>query len=523
MSTPAQSSPEPLQLVAPTVATKPPRVLRRGLRFHGDRSRQLDIALGSPDAIVPADHPVRGVIRCVDLLDLTELRNRHSSLGRKPVDPRFKLQVWLYASLIGLHHASEVARALTTDAALRLAAGGHEMSDTTLKAFRRENGAAFEGLMTQILTIGIEEGLVDPRDLAVDSMRLRADASTASVRTRTRSEARLGTLAKVDTSALSEEERAAHDAKVGKHEAALERCEEEGRTSHSVTDPQAGLMKFPNGGSAPGHRVTVTSSGPSDRFVVSVIVDGDPTDFGKLGPAVTAAREALVAAGVPVREGAPPMQVAADAGYMSEGDLRFAHDQRVAGRVDVVLPLPTPPTRTNRATGEPYFGKDEFLFEEGGEVVCPVGRVMQGPYKGPGDTLKWRGRGCGGCPLREACTPGRQRTLNVSPTTERLHAAVAERLAEPGGKARYGRRIATVEPVFSYIEDGMRFTRASSRLTRTVFAEVLLKVVAYNLSRLLAAAKRGRSLRVLCLELRVVGPSLDICSVWDPPGGHGSR
>jgi transposase len=522
MDTAPPTAADTFSLSEPQGTTRPPRTLRRGLRFHGDKSKQLDAIHGSPDASVPQDHVVRGVIEYVGKLDLTAMRNKHSSLGRKPIDPRFKLQVWLYASLLGMHYAAQVARALVTDAALRLAAGGHSMSETSLKEFRRENGAAFEGLMKQILSLGVAQGLVDPTDLATDSMRLRADASLASMRTRARSEARLDELAKVDVTALSDDARAVHDAKVAKHEEAVARCDKEGRTGHSVTDPQAALMKFPSGASLPGHRVTVTSSGVAERFIVSVLVDGAPTDFGKLGPAVLAARDALIGAGIPVRDGAPPMQVAADAGYMSEADLRFAVEQRAAGRIDVVLPQPQLPVRTNKATGERYFGRDEFTFDDNGEVVCPAGRVMSGPYK-VGEGQQWRGRGCADCPLRQACTPGKQRTLNVNSTTDQLHEAVAARLAMPGGKERYNRRIATIEPVFSYIEDGMHFTRSSSRLTRTVYAEVLLKALAYNISRLVAAAKGGRSLRALRLELALTRHGVTIVAVWLPSGDETER
>jgi hypothetical protein len=254
-------------------------------------------------------------------------------------------------------------------------------------------------------------------------------------------------------------------------------------------------MKFPNGAGQPGHRITVTASGVTERFIVKVTVDGDPTDFGKLRPAVLAAREALAGAGVPLGPDTPPMQVAADAGYMSEADLLFVVNERSAGRVDVVLPAPASPKRTNKATGEPYFGRDEFVFDDDDDVVCPSGRLMLGPYTKRDGSKEWRGRGCEGCQLRSACTPGSQRTIVVNPTTDMLHAAVLNRLAEPGAQERYNRRIATIEPVFSYIEDTMRFTRASSRMTKTVHAEVLLKTIAYNITRLLAAEERRVSRR----------------------------
>ena len=509
-------SPSPLVLSHPSKSLPAARSLRRGLRFHGDESKQLDPLHGCPDAMVPAVHPVRTVIEYIGSLDLSMFRNKHSSLGRTPIDPRFKLQVWVYAGLVGKHYASEVARALETDAAFRLAAGGHRMSETMLKTFRSGFGREFEELVRQLVAKGIEKGLVDPQGLAVDSMRLRADASTASMRTVERSTARLAALSKVDAETLSDEDRALHAAKVEKHERALKRSKDEGRTGHSVTDPQAALMKFPSGASLPGHRVTVTSSGATERFVVSVLIDGDPTDFGKLEPAVLTAREALIGAGMAVVHGAPPMQVAADAGYMSEADLQFVVDQREQGRIDVIVPEAKVPVRRDKATGEAYFGRDEFLVEENGDVICPAGKLMHGPYKGTGDTQNWRGRGCESCALRPQCTSGKQRTLSISATTERLHKAVSDRLAMPGGQERYNKRIATVEPVFSYIEDAMHFTRASSRRTKTVHAEVMLKVIGYNILRLNAAAGRARSLRVFRFVFSVDALGTWLSAVWLP-------
>lgn len=44
------------------------------------------------------------------------------------------------------------------------------------------------------------------------------------------------------------------------------------------------------------------------------------------------------------------------------------------------------------------------------------------------------------------------------------------RIDAPGGRQRYNRRIATVEPVFSKLESAMGFRRASSRHEGTVVA-----------------------------------------------------
>ena len=64
-----------------------------------------------------------------------------------------------------------------------------------------------------------------------------------------------------------------------------------------------------------------------------------------------------------------------------------------------------------------------------------------------------------------------------------------QRMAQPDAIARYNRRIATVEPAFSSIEDQMGFRRATSRHPVTVEAEMLLNILAHNALRLARAAR----------------------------------
>lgn len=75
--------------------------------------------------------------------------------------------------------------------------------------------------------------------------------------------------------------------------------------------------------------------------------------------------------------------------------------------------------------------------------------------------------------------------------------------------------------MFSFIEDAMGFTRASSRMTKTVYAEVLLKAIAYNITRLLAAVARRASLRVVGLEFVVTAAEPRLVAVWLLDGPHG--
>jgi hypothetical protein len=419
--------------------------------------------------------------------DLASVEQKYSSLGRHGYAPRSVLGVWIYASLLGLHESTKVARALKTDAAFRLLSGGYAISEGTLRRFRRENRELFERLIVQTVCIAHEEGLLKVDELAVDSWRVRAEASLAAVGTLERSKARLDELTAIDEAALGEEERLRRDKSLAKHRAIVEECERRGRTNVVRTNPSAGLLKFPYGASAPGHRVTVTAAGATERIVVSAFVDAAPTDHGHLGPAIDGALAILALARA--LDGRPA-RAAADAGYWSEEDLVYAAEN--AHRIAIHVPDQNADRRSR------YFNHDRFRILDD-VASCPAGAQMRGPVKDGDGNLRYFGVGCAKCPLRSQCTSGVQRTLTVRPAYERAKLEMQQRTAPPGAQAFYKKRLAIIESVFANVEDVMGYRRATARVERSVVAEILLKLLAHNVSRLLA----GRDVATISFVLEV--------------------
>lgn len=457
-------------------------------RFKADEGNQLDFARGCAAAQLPKKHLAREVAGLVEKLDLRAVEAKYSSLGRRGYHPRHMVGVLVYGSLVGLHHSTKLGVALKTDAALRFVAGGHAISAGRLRAFRRENAELFVAANEQVLALAKEAGLLKPQELATDSVRLRAHASTKSARTLKRSKQRLEELAKVDLASLDEAQREVHAEKKAKHEAAVSECERTGRTNLVLSSPTAGLLKFPNGASGPGHRVTVTGAGVRERLIVDVLIDADAHDFGKLGGAMERTRALLQRLGVSLDR----MQVAADAGYCSEEDLRFAADNREW--VDVLI-AERPITYRGNDGETRLFPPSEFQLREDGRAVCPAGTQMEGPYK-DGRAIRFEGIGCEACPLKPRCTKGKRKYLTVDPESLRLRRLMRDRMSTPGGTERYHQRIATIEPVFSSLQDSMGFRRVSARQDKSIRAEIMLKVLSYNLSRLTAARRRLRRVRL---------------------------
>lgn len=447
----------------------------------------MDAVLGCPDALLANDHLARKAEAIVRRLNMSSVEAKRSSLGRHGFHPRNVLAVWVYASWCGVHHSTKVARLLKSDLAYRYLSGGYPISAGTLRRFRRENGALFEAAIQQTVDVAVQAKLVPLEELAIDSVRLRAHGSMAQVRTLSRSTKRVEELEARSVEAMTPAELKEHAQKLEKHRTAVARCQEEEKTNYVGTNPTAALMKFPNGGSAPGHRVTVTAAGSALRLVVSLLIDDAGNDFGKLGPAVQQARAALTKAGVPENA---QLRVCADGGYTSEEDLLFA----LASRGSIEILLATGPLRGHRNTnGAKFFTRDDFEISADGVAMCPARRRMQGPMSDGPERLRYNGVGCASCPLREKCTDKKLRSLTIRPRLEEARQAMLAAMQQPDAAHNYRRRCCTVEPVFSGLQDQMGFRRLSTRLPAASRAEILLKILAYNLSRL---AKSERLRRV---------------------------
>lgn len=179
--------------------------------------------------------------------------------------------------------------------------------------------------------------------MAIDSVRIEADAATASIRVAERSRKMVRELGGKDTSELTPEQLARHTrARLDKHKAAVVHCDEMDVTNYSVTDPQVALMKFPHGGAKPGLRLTKALAGAAVRFCVAYLLSSKPTDHDVLGPMLDALRARLTRVGVPDDM---VVKVAADAGFCSEEDVLAATANTLI--IDVALARPCAgPTRT---------------------------------------------------------------------------------------------------------------------------------------------------------------------------------
>ena len=90
---------------------------------------------------------------------------------------------------------------------------------------------------------------------------------------------------------------------------------------------------------------------------------------------------------------------------------------------------------------------------------------------------------CRGCPLKESCTKGRYRLLEVAPTAA-YEREIAAKLASPEGQAIYGRRQSLVEPVFGNLRYNKGLRRFTLRGRQKVDAQWKLYCLVHNIEKL---------------------------------------
>jgi transposase len=319
------------------------------------------------DELLPEDHRARIVWAYVERVDLSalyhEIRSVEGRAGREAIDPKILLALWLYATLEGVGSARQLDRLCRDHVAYRWMCGGVSVNYHTLSDFRTGQVAFLDELLTQSVATLMHEGLVTLERVAQDGMRVRASAGAASFHRRQTLEA-CQAEAQEQVEALRQEvgddpgasnrrrqaaqERAAAERvervgralrelaaiEAGKKKEKQEEEDEEGRKKGprvSTTDPEARVMKMPDGGYRPAHNVEFATDTQSQ--VITGVAVVNTTDLGQLAPMVEQQQE---------RYGQAPGAMLVDGGFAKKADIEAVSRPEV-GTV-VYAPVQQPKT-----------------------------------------------------------------------------------------------------------------------------------------------------------------------------------
>lgn len=317
--------------------------------------------LAALDDLIPSDHRVRLVWAFVERLDIVPLLGRLKSfegaVGAPAADPRVLLALWLFATLDGVGSAREIDRLCERDLAYKWIAGGVSVNYHTLADFRSNAGSFLDDVLTRSVAALVEAKVVDLSCIAVDGMRVRANAGNGSFRRRERllqlealARARIETLKAApegEPRRRAAQERAAREraervaaalgavdqieaARAAEDEAKRRKTPKKRSPARgSTTDADARVMPMARGGFAPAYNLQVKTD-PKAGVVVGLKVTAAASDRGQLAPAVAEMEK---------RYGQRPEAILADEGYDGHADIEAVEK----GETAVHVPLPKKP------------------------------------------------------------------------------------------------------------------------------------------------------------------------------------
>lgn len=366
------------------------------LRLQRAHREQLELVPTNIDDLIAADHPARAIWQVVETLNLAKftdgLRSRGENAGRPAIDPAILVTLWIFSTSQGVGSAREVARLTKEHSAYRWIRGQVDVSYHTLSDFRVDHGEALDDLMAQVLAVLMRQDLVTLERTTQDGLKVRASAGGSSFHRRPTLD-RCKREAKQQLARLKEElESAPQDAarKSARREAAardrLDRVNQaiaelpkaaelrkrrnpaDARTS--TTDPEARVMRMPDGGFRPAYNVQLTTDTRS-RVIAGVQVTNRPTDFGLMQGAIDDLER---------RSGRIPRQHLVDGGYAAMNDIAQLADKGVA----VFAPL-QPPKDPERNPHDPRPGQPAAVGKWRQRMATKRGREI---YKLRGSTAE---------------------------------------------------------------------------------------------------------------------------------------
>jgi transposase len=288
-------------------------------RMREPERRQVELRSVDLDSLLSTDHAARVIWRYVEQLDLKVLEEaieaREHTPGQAPASPRLLLALWLYATSQGVGSARALERLCTSHDAYRWLCGGVSVNYHGLADFRSGHGELLDQLLTHNIATLSAAGVIELAEVVQDGVRVRASAGASSFRRQQslhkhlkkarRLVERLKREVDEDPDASNRRIKAAHEraarereqrvaaalGKLAEIEAERERRAKTNKKQVakqkeprvSTTDPQARVMKMPDGGFRPAYNCQIGTVAEG-QIVVDLAVDTSGSDRGLLRP-----------------------------------------------------------------------------------------------------------------------------------------------------------------------------------------------------------------------------------------------
>lgn len=469
-----------------------------------NRAQLLLLANVNLDSIAPVGSVLRSLDELVDQLDTSEIEKGYdleSELGNEPIHPKTHIKVSLYA----LHNCRFSLRKIEEDTrnhlGYRWLTGNKQIDHSTIGKFLARYKKEILDLFTQTVMISTEQALVDFDVLAIDTVKIRANASYKKFKNQKQLEEeenkvrnKIGT---VIEEVLNEEEalQSAEKKTLAKRAEKLEEAKEilkkrveaksEGKSKKekekiknkekiNTTDFDCGLMQQGNGEINASYAITTATDSKND-IITHFQVNEENNDAEALIETVEGSSE---------KSGGGHKIVEADSGFSSISNLEKLKEMKQKA----LIPDRRKEAEDKNGLSKGNYDRSKFKYNKRkDEYKCPSGKRL-----GKIGEVKINGRmhnrysnkeACKECLNKIDCTKSVFRTVTRD-QNEEIKEKMRKQLDKSKNKILYKKRSHAAESPYGQIKHNIKYKIVMRRGREKIAMEMALLFMLHNMQKL---------------------------------------
>jgi transposase len=467
-----------------------------------NRKQKLLLTEIDLDSIAPVGSALRYIDELVEMLDTSVIEATYdleSEQGRNPIHPKTFIKVGLYA----LHNCRFSLRKMQEDIESHLGykwlTGDKAIDHSTIGKFYCRYIEEIVELFSQVVMICKRRGLIDFDVLAVDSIKMRANASHKKSKTlrsldkeEEKIKVRLHELIRTATGedgmqgeeervlawrlerleeAKAELKRRIEEQQKGKSE--KEKRELKNGEKINITDFDAHIMQQANWEQNPAYSITTATDTGAD-VVTHFQVNAHNDDESALMEAIEGSRE---------RTGERHEVVDADSGFASKEN----YERLEREGQEALIPDRRLEAEQMGELSKGDYDRSKFIYEKKSDsYICPRGQFLEkkgeATIKGRRRFRYYNIRVCKECEFRERCTKGKFRTI-YRDEKEEFQERMRAKLELEENRRRYNKRGHAAEAPFGNAKRNLKFTYVMRRGIEKVRMEMAMLFILHNIMK----------------------------------------
>jgi transposase len=464
-----------------------------------ERSQQLLLANIDLNTVAPIGSPLDIIDKFVNLLDTTSMENEYaleSVTGRLPFHPKTLLKVALYA----IHNCRFSLRKMEHDTKYHLGyrwlTGDEPIDHTTMGKFLSKHKLSITELFSQIVLLGVEKELIDFDILAIDTVKIRANASYKRFRNldglekeRLKIQDKINALLedvlknnekeimvlklKEERIKLAAEELQQRVASKTQTATESEASKIKQKEKINLTDFDCRLVQQANGETNSGYCIT-TSTDTSDDFITGFELN-DNNDTAILTEMIETSKD---------NTAEEHEVVLADSGFSSIENL----ENLEADKQEALIPDRRYEAEKIEKTKKGDYDRSKFKYNEAkDEYKCPAGKKLgySGYYLKNGRTYnRYHNKSaCAKCSQKKKCTKSEHRII-VRDQNEQIKEKMRKKLSYKRNQKIYAKRAHSAESPFGQVKHNLKFRIFMRRGIEKIKMECALLFSLHNILKL---------------------------------------